>query len=83
MRVDDVSDEAVVVAAVGRARVHRHADQVVLVALGRFGLAVLAETCRGRSLVSFLLPLLLLSPSRVLDDAPSLRSPFPMRKSSV
>lgn len=48
VRVDDVSDEAVVVAAVRRARVHRHADQVILVALGDFGLAVLPETCSQR-----------------------------------
>lgn len=53
MRVDDVSDEAVVVAAVRRACVHRHTDQVVLVALRHFGLTVLPETCsRGQSFQS-------------------------------
>lgn len=45
MRVDDVSDEAVVMAAVRRARVHRDADEVVLVALCDLGLALFPKTC--------------------------------------
>lgn len=84
VRVDDVSDKAVVVAAVRCARVHRHADQVVLVALGDFGLAVLPETCsRGQSFGLALDRVRVsgLCPPRW--DRPSLRSPLPMRKSSV
>lgn len=84
VRVDDVSDEAVVVAAVRRARVHRHADQVVLVALGHFGLAVLPETCSsGQSFGLALHQVRVSGPCPPRRDRPSLRSPLPMRKSSV
>lgn len=43
--VDDVSDEAVVMAAVCSARVHRDANEVVLVALRDFCLALFPKTC--------------------------------------
>lgn len=49
VRVDDVPDEAVVMAAVRRARVHRDADEVVLVALGDLGLALVPESCSRRT----------------------------------
>lgn len=42
--VDDVPDEAVVMAAVCRARVHRDADEVVLVALCDLGLTFFPKT---------------------------------------
>lgn len=45
MRVDDVPDETVVMAAVGRARVNRDADEVVLVALRHLSPTLLPETC--------------------------------------
>jgi len=47
--VDDVSDEAVVVAAVCRARVHCDADEVVFVALRDLCLALFPETCSTKT----------------------------------
>ena len=43
--VDDVSDEAVVMAAVCCARVDRDSDEVVLVALRDFCLSFFPKTC--------------------------------------
>lgn len=48
VRVDDVSDETVVMAAVCCARVHRDADEVVLVALRDLRLALFPKTCSTR-----------------------------------
>lgn len=48
MRVDDVSDEAVVMTTVRRARVHRDANEVVLVAFCDLCLALIPKTCSER-----------------------------------
>lgn len=45
MRVDNVSDEAVVMAAVRCARVHCDADEVVLIALCDLCLTLFSKTC--------------------------------------
>lgn len=51
VRVDDVSDETVVMAAVCCARVHCDADEVVLVALRDLRLALFPKTCSTRQIL--------------------------------